>query len=71
MRARSGFAAAALAAIGVVAAPVQAAEYPERTVDLTIPYAAGGGIDLLLRALALVYAPEAVKTIDRALKRSA
>ena len=52
MRARSGFAAAALAAIGVVAAPVQAAEYPERTVDLTIPYAAGGGIDLLLRALA-------------------
>ena len=27
------------------------ADYPERTVDLVIPYAAGGGIDLLLRAL--------------------
>ena len=29
----------------------RAAEYPERTVDLVIPYPAGGGIDLLLRAL--------------------
>ena len=29
-----------------------AAQYPERTVDLVIPYAAGGGIDLLLRVLA-------------------
>jgi tripartite-type tricarboxylate transporter receptor subunit TctC len=28
------------------------ADYPERTVELVIPYAAGGGIDLLLRAIA-------------------
>ena len=28
------------------------ADYPDRTVDLVIPYAAGGGIDLLLRSLA-------------------
>ena len=31
--------------------PAQA-DYPDRTVDLVIPYAAGGGIDLLLRSLA-------------------
>jgi tripartite-type tricarboxylate transporter receptor subunit TctC len=31
---------------------LRAADYPERTVDLVIPYPAGGGIDLLLRALA-------------------
>ena len=31
---------------------MRAAEYPERSVDLVIPYAAGGGIDLLLRAMA-------------------
>jgi tripartite-type tricarboxylate transporter receptor subunit TctC len=43
--------AAALLAACLV--PQQAAaEYPERTVDLVIPYAAGGGIDLLLRSLA-------------------
>ena len=44
-------AAAALLAACLVPQPA-AAEYPERTVDLVIPYAAGGGIDLLLRALA-------------------
>lgn len=41
---------AALMVAGVACAPARA-EYPERTVDLVIPYAAGGGIDLLLRAL--------------------
>jgi tripartite-type tricarboxylate transporter receptor subunit TctC len=45
-------AAAALIAIGFAASPLHAASYPERTVDLTIPYPAGGGIDLLLRAMA-------------------
>src|SRR5262245_22324807 len=40
----------ALAALGLASTAAQA-EYPERTVDLTIPYPAGGGIDLLLRAL--------------------
>jgi tripartite-type tricarboxylate transporter receptor subunit TctC len=45
--------AAALAVCaGVIAPPAKAADYPERTVDLVIPFPAGGGIDLLLRALA-------------------
>ena len=43
--------AALIAACLVSAGHARAAEYPERTVDLVIPYAAGGGIDLLLRAL--------------------
>jgi tripartite-type tricarboxylate transporter receptor subunit TctC len=43
---------AALAATGLAAPKAKAAEYPERTVDMVIPYPAGGGIDLLLRALA-------------------
>ena len=47
-----GAAAAALLAAGIVSADLRAAEYPERSVDLVIPYAAGGGIDLLLRAMA-------------------
>jgi tripartite-type tricarboxylate transporter receptor subunit TctC len=42
--------AIALAALALAHAPAQA-EYPERAVDLVIPYPAGGGIDLLLRAL--------------------
>ena len=44
-------AAAALVAVCLAPQPA-AAEYPERNVDLVIPYAAGGGIDLLLRSLA-------------------
>ena len=45
--------AAALAVLaGAVSAPAKAADYPERTVDMVIPFPAGGGIDLLLRALA-------------------
>jgi tripartite-type tricarboxylate transporter receptor subunit TctC len=38
--------------VDFVATNARAADYPERTVDLVIPYPAGGGIDLLLRALA-------------------
>jgi tripartite-type tricarboxylate transporter receptor subunit TctC len=49
---KHGAAAAALLAAGIVSADLRAAEYPERSVDLVIPYAAGGGIDLLLRAMA-------------------
>src|SRR5882724_8784735 len=45
-------AAAGLISAGLVSTEVRAANYPERTVDLVIPYPAGGGIDLLLRALA-------------------
>jgi tripartite-type tricarboxylate transporter receptor subunit TctC len=48
--------AAALFAVGLFVTPAQAAGYPERTVDLVIPYPAGGGIDLLLRVLAEGYA---------------
>jgi len=43
--------AAALIAACISTTGALAADYPERTVDLVIPYAAGGGIDLLLRAL--------------------
>ena len=46
----------ALATFSFACAPAHAAEYPERTVDLVIPYPAGGGIDLLLRALGEGYA---------------
>ena len=52
MSVKNSVAAGLLLAIGMSPANIQAAEYPERTVDLVIPYAAGGGIDLLLRALA-------------------
>jgi tripartite-type tricarboxylate transporter receptor subunit TctC len=45
-------AAAGLISTAAVSSAVRAADYPERTVDLVIPYPAGGGIDLLLRALA-------------------
>src|SRR5262245_60027098 len=43
----------ALIAMAIIcfAPAVARAEYPHRRVDLVIPYAAGGGIDLLLRAL--------------------
>jgi tripartite-type tricarboxylate transporter receptor subunit TctC len=44
--------AAGLATGGFTSSDARAADYPERTVDLVIPYPAGGGIDLLLRALA-------------------
>lgn len=44
-------AAAALVAAGLVSGNARAADYPDHTVDLVIPYAAGGGIDILLRAL--------------------
>jgi tripartite-type tricarboxylate transporter receptor subunit TctC len=51
MGTRRGAAVAALIAACLAGGNARAAEYPERTVDLVIPYAAGGGIDLLLRAL--------------------
>jgi tripartite-type tricarboxylate transporter receptor subunit TctC len=46
------FIIAGLLAAGLLRPQAAAAEYPDRTVDLVIPYAAGGGIDLLLRSLA-------------------
>jgi tripartite-type tricarboxylate transporter receptor subunit TctC len=44
-------AAAVMTSLALLPANARA-EYPERTVDLVIPYPAGGGIDLLLRTLA-------------------
>src|SRR5215204_296050 len=55
MKRAAAVSAVFVAAIGTTAASVQAAEYPERNVELVIPYPAGGGIDLLLRALAEGY----------------
>jgi tripartite-type tricarboxylate transporter receptor subunit TctC len=51
---KHGVAAIVMGAHALLPAPAQA-EYPERTVDMVIPYPAGGGIDLLLRALAEGY----------------
>jgi tripartite-type tricarboxylate transporter receptor subunit TctC len=54
MKARSiawtGIAAGALAAATLIA-PVMAQDYPNRPVTLIIPWAAGGGTDILIRAL--------------------
>jgi len=55
MKSAAAVSAVFVAAIGIATASVQAAEYPERNVELVIPYPAGGGIDLLLRALAEGY----------------
>lgn len=33
-------------------APVQAASYPTKQIELVVPYAAGGGTDLVARAFA-------------------
>lgn len=54
MRARSnalqGLAAGALTALAI-ATPVQATDYPNRPVTMIVPWGAGGGTDILVRAL--------------------
>jgi len=50
MTVKRGAASAALI-VAALLSNAKAADYPDHTVDLVIPYAAGGGIDLLLRAL--------------------
>lgn len=42
-----------LAAAVAVAAPVHADDYPTRPVTMVVPYAAGGGLDVLARTLAV------------------
>lgn len=46
------FFAAFLALIALLASTVQAAEYPNRTIKMVIPFAPGGGSDVLGRVLA-------------------
>jgi len=43
---------AALTALGVLAAPTKAQQYPSRPVTILVPFAAGGGSDLLARLVA-------------------
>ncbi|HEY5608628.1 MAG TPA: tripartite tricarboxylate transporter substrate binding protein [Alphaproteobacteria bacterium] len=50
--------AAALIAVGIFSAPLHAAGYPERAVDMVLPYPAGGGIDLLVRVMAEGYSAQ-------------
>jgi tripartite-type tricarboxylate transporter receptor subunit TctC len=58
MRLKLGIMMASIATTGLAAPKAEAAKYPERTVDMVIPYPAGGGIDLLLRALAEGYSTQ-------------
>ncbi len=51
-RTSASLAAAALTSVALFAAPVQAASYPTKQIELVVPYAAGGGTDLLARTLA-------------------
>lgn len=51
-RLSTSFALAAFASAALLASPVQAADYPTKQMELVVPYAAGGGTDLLARTLA-------------------
>jgi tripartite-type tricarboxylate transporter receptor subunit TctC len=43
----------AVAAVALLSGPVSAQKYPSRNVDVIIPFAAGGGVDAIGRAVAL------------------
>jgi tripartite-type tricarboxylate transporter receptor subunit TctC len=46
---RLGLSVSILAALAAIAAPAQAQQYPARSVTVVVPFAAGGGSDLLAR----------------------
>ena len=48
---RMGMLAGGFAAAALIAAPAFSQTYPDRPVTMIIPWAAGGGTDILLRAL--------------------
>jgi len=52
--------AAALAAAALLASPMAHAQYPERPINLVVPFNAGGGTDILIRG----FAPELAKALD-------
>ena len=43
---------AALGAAGIAPAWAQTSDYPNRPIELVVPYGAGGGTDVLARAFA-------------------
>lgn len=44
--------AAALALLGVLALPARAGEYPDHAIKMVVPFAAGGGTDVIARIIA-------------------
>jgi hypothetical protein len=44
--------AAALALVGALALPAKAAEYPDHAIKMIVPFAAGGGTDVIARIIA-------------------
>jgi tripartite-type tricarboxylate transporter receptor subunit TctC len=44
--------ATALALLGALALPVRAGEYPDRAIKMIVPFAAGGGTDVIARIIA-------------------
>ena len=58
------FTAAGLAALALAAAPQQArAEWPERTITAIVPFATGGGSDVMARLFSIMMSPKLGQTI--------
>ncbi|MCR5867283.1 tripartite tricarboxylate transporter substrate binding protein [Aquincola sp. J276] len=67
---RTTLQAAGLAALGLLqAAPARAQDYPQRPIELVVPYAAGGGTDAVARAFAEAlkkHLPQSVLVVNKA-----